>query len=95
MNKSPFPRQKDGMSRRIHSRAIAAYFKFGFGLVRSAAITLRMKQTKGPAIPMKKLKTMTKRFAMDGDLKKKQTMYVNPAAAGPNKISKDKVVLAA
>jgi len=54
-----------------------------------------MKQIKGPAIPMKKLKTMTKRLAMDGDLKKKQTMYVNPAAAGPKRISKEKVVLAA
>jgi hypothetical protein len=54
-----------------------------------------MKQIKGPAIPMKKLKTMTNRLAMDGDLKKKQTMYVKPAAAGPKRISKEKVVFAA
>lgn len=88
-------RQKDGISLRSHSRAIAAFFKLGFGLVRSAAITLRMKTNKGPAIPMKKLKTMTNRLAIDGDLKKKQTMYVNPAAAGPKRTSKEMVALAA
>ena len=44
---------------------------------------------------MKKLKTITKRLAIDADLNEKQTMYVNPAAAGPKRINSAKVPLAA
>ncbi len=61
----------------------------------SAAINLSMKQTRGPAIPMMKLKTMTKRLAIEGDLKQKLIMYVNPAAAGPNNTSNAIVLSAA
>lgn len=75
--------------------AIAAFFRFGFGLATSAAINLRMKQTNGPAIPMIKLNTITKRLAIDGDLKQKLRMYVNPAAAGPNRTSRAIVLSAA
>jgi len=64
---------------------IAAFLSLGFGLATSAAINLSMKQTSGPAIPMMKLKTITKRLAMEGDLKQKLKMYVKPAAAGPNR----------
>lgn len=69
MYSSPLPRQKDGMNRRIHSTAIAAFFRFGLGLAGSADSSLRIRHTNGPAIPMKKLKTITKRLAIDGDLK--------------------------
>mmetsp|Transcript_9220 Transcript_9220/g.22524 ORF Transcript_9220/g.22524 Transcript_9220/m.22524 type:complete len:107 (+) Transcript_9220:1656-1976(+) len=92
---NPLPRQKDGMNRRTHSKTIAAVFRFGFGLAKSAASNLRIRATSGPAIPIKKLKTITNRLAIDGDLKKKQTIYVNPAEAGPKRISKANVLLAA
>ena len=81
---NPFPRQNDGMNRRTHSKATAAVFRLGFGLATSAASIRRMREIKGPAIPMKKLNTMTNRLARDGDLKKKHTIYVKPAAAGPS-----------
>ena len=93
--KSPLPRQKLGTSRRTHSVAIAAFLRFGFGLATSAAINLSMKQTKGPAIPMMKLNTITNKFAIDGDLKQKLIMYVNPAAAGPNRTKRAIVLPAA
>ena len=41
---------------------------------------------------MKKLNTMIKRFAMLGDLKRNERIYVNPAEAGPKSINKAKVV---
>lgn len=95
MYKSPLPRQKDGTNRSTHSVAIAAFFRFGLGLATSAAINLSMKQTNGPAIPIMKLNTITNKFAIDGDLKQKLIMYVNPAAAGPNRTKRAIVLPAA
>ena len=69
----------------------AAVFRLGLGLAGSEASNRSIRQINGPAIPMKKLKTMTKRLAIDGDLNKKQTMYVNPAAAGPKRILDDAI----
>ena len=73
------------MNRRHHSIVLAIPSKF---VLSSSGIPkiLNISVTKGPARPMKKLKTMTKRLHALGDLNKNVMQYVNPAAAGPKKM---------
>jgi hypothetical protein len=84
----PLPKQKEGKTRRTHSNTIETVIRVSLRLPGSSPIKRSINVTSGPAIPMRKLKTMTNKLHMLGDLKRKETQYVNPAVAGPKRSNK-------